>query len=271
MEADRGRLLRRAWVLAPLCGLLAGCGLGLPQVDRELLARKAPDGPPPDRTPGYVAHFPDVLDVHVDTAPEWSGRMPLGIDGRLGPGNGIRAEGHTLPEIAGLVAERTGVAPEQVRVSVAEYRSQQVFLSGEVQGASRAVPYHGPETVLELLQRVGGITSGAAPRDVKVVRAHVAGGRPPEVFEVDLVAILDKSDARSNVRLQPFDQVYIGQSQRCSLCKCFPPWLRPLLEQVCGLHRPRRKGHVGAGPGSAVESAARDGAGTPAAPSPAPL
>ena len=36
------------------------------------------------------------------------------------------------------------------------------------------------------------------------------------------------------------DQIYIGQSHRCYLAKCFPPWLRPFYKNLCGLSRPRQ-------------------------------
>jgi hypothetical protein len=98
------------------------------------------------------------------------------------------------------------------------------------------VAYQGPETVLDLLQRVGGLGSGAAG-DVQIVRAHVADGGAPEVFQVDLEAILRKKDQETNVRLEPFDQVYIGQSHRCLLSSCLPPWMRPLFEGACGMRR----------------------------------
>jgi hypothetical protein len=89
-----------------------------------------------------------------------------------------------------------------------------------------------------MLQRVGGITSGAAPTNIQVVRAHVADGKPPDVFQVDLEAILEKNDQETNVKLQPFDQVYVGQSRTSCIKKCLPPWMRPLYGRVFGLSRP---------------------------------
>ncbi len=68
-----------------------------------------------------------------------------------------------------------------------------------------------------------------------MVRSHVAEGRPPEVFTIDLTAILLKNQQEGNIRIQPFDQVYVGQSKRCCLAKNLPPWLRPLFEQACGM------------------------------------
>src|SRR5262245_42328789 len=239
MGAASGRALGWPWALAPLVALLAGGCLGRPRVDQDLLAPQVA-GSNAGLATGYVVHFPDILDIQVEGRPDSSGRRPVHIDGRIAAGPaGIRAEGHTIPEIAHSLADQAGVSFEAVHVTVAEYNSQQLFLHGEVKGEARAVPYQGPETVLEMLRRVGGITSGAAPQDVQVVRAHVADGKHPEVFEVDLFAILEKNEQQTNVRLQPFDQVYIGQSRRCYLEKCFPPWLRPFYKDLCGLSRPK--------------------------------
>src|SRR5262249_10600175 len=73
---------------------------------------------------------------------------------------------------------------------------------------------------------------------IQVVRAHVADGKPPEVFDVDLEAIMDKNDQETNIKLQPFDQVYVGQSNSLRIKKCLPPWLRPLYGRIFGLTRP---------------------------------
>jgi protein involved in polysaccharide export with SLBB domain len=127
------------------------------------------------------------------------------------------------------------VSSEQVSVSVASYASQEVLLFGEVPGLERAVAYRGPETVLDLLQRVGGLAPGAAPDEIQVVRTHVADGRPPEVFRVDLRAILYKHDMETNVRLEPFDQVHIGQSRTSRLGSCLPPLFRPVYDSLSGL------------------------------------
>jgi protein involved in polysaccharide export with SLBB domain len=135
------------------------------------------------------------------------------------------------------VAAAAEVAPAAVHVRVAEYNSQQVYLFGEVIGLHRAVPYRGPETVLDLLQRAGGLTPEAAAGDVHVIRAHVIDGRRPEVFHIDLRAITLKKDESSNVRLQPFDQVYVGQTRQAVLDRCLPPWLRPAYQALVGLRR----------------------------------
>ena len=69
-------------------------------------------------------------------------------------------------------------------------------------------------------------TREAEPREVHVVRANVAIGRRPEVFPVDLAAILTRGDAKTNVPLQPYDQVYVGETRRSNWAKYLPPWMQ---------------------------------------------
>src|SRR5262249_22432195 len=155
-------------------------------------------------------------------------------DGRLNlePLGRPRVEGKTIPQIVQTVAEQAGVAAELVNVNVADYRSQEVYVFGEVHGLQRSVPYRGQETVLSLLQRGGGITEGAAPNHVYVDRPHVADGQRPEVFHVDLQAIVHRHDEKTNVRLQPFDQVHVGETRQARIARCIPPWIRPLYRII---------------------------------------
>ncbi len=182
----------------------------------------------------YLVRCPDVLDLEVAGRPELTGRRPVGLDGRidLGSYGRPRVEGKALPQIVLLLAEETGRRPEDLRVRVADYQSQHIYLFGQVIGWQRAVPYQGQETVLAVLQRVGGITPGAAPDDVYVVRPHIQAGKRPEVFHVDLAAIVVKHDPRTNIRLQPDDQIYVGETRQARIEKCIPPWLRPVYQAL---------------------------------------
>ena len=72
-----------------------------------------------------------------------------------------------------------------------------------------------------------------------MVRSHMAENGQPEVFRVDLKAILMKDDAQTNVYLRPLDQVFVGETRRCTFEKCLPPWVRPLYESLWGLRQPK--------------------------------
>jgi protein involved in polysaccharide export with SLBB domain len=185
----------------------------------------------------YAARCPDVLRVDIDDLPQYSGPQRIGPDGRinLGDSSQPRVDGQTTQEISRTVAEVLSASPEQVHVEVIEYNSQYLYVYGQVAGLERAVPYQGPETALDLLHRVGGLSRGGDVYDIRVVRPHIADGKVPEVFRIDLAAIVVRHDSETNIVLEPCDQVYIGQSRRSSFGDCLPPWLRPLYERLCGM------------------------------------
>ncbi|HEY7155673.1 MAG TPA: polysaccharide biosynthesis/export family protein [Gemmataceae bacterium] len=216
-----------------------GCVTPRAQIEQEGFANPLPSAHLQQVANAYCARCPDVLRVDIDGLPQYSGPQRIGPDGRinLGDSDQSRVDGQTTAEISRTVAETLSVPPEQVHVAVLEYNSQYLYLYGQVAGLERAVPYQGPETVLDLLRRVGGLSRGATPHDIKVVRPHIADGKVPEVFRIDLTAIVVRHDVETNIVLEPCDQVYVGQSRRSSFGDCLPPWLRPLYERMCGMKR----------------------------------
>jgi protein involved in polysaccharide export with SLBB domain len=256
-----------------LClGLLVGCAAGPPRFDQALMADNGAIARNQGVELAYHVFCPDVLEITVDSPKEptggnkgnrelalvsvpsvascsilANGRYVIDADGRidLGPLGKLRVEGRSLPQIVCLLSEETGLPSDHIHVKVAQYNSQQIYLYGQVmppgglpKSPQRAVPYLGPETVLDLLQRIGGITPGAASNDVSVVRSRFADNEAPLVFHIDLRAIVMSQDQSTNLRLQPFDRVFVGEAKKSSLEKCLPPFVRPLYEKLCGMRRP---------------------------------
>jgi protein involved in polysaccharide export with SLBB domain len=219
--------------------LLAGCRA---HVQKALLNERPTPGHHQEVAANYQVGCPDVIRINLASLPfSRSYRQAVTPDGRvdLGPLGQPRVEGKTTAEIAVEVARLARVPPANVTVGIVEYKSKQVYIFGQVTGLQRAVAFQGPETVLDLLQRAGGLSAGAEVDEVYVVRSNVAEGGRPEVFNVELKDIVIKNDQRSNVRLEPFDQVYVGETRRSRLQKTVPPWLRPIFEWMSGLRRPR--------------------------------
>jgi len=223
-----------------LAALLSGCATNR-NLDRALLA----PNPSANRevANGYHVQCPDVLDVTADFRPDIpAGRRVVGPDGciDLGIAGRVRVEGLSPAQIAVRVAVAAAVPAATVQVRIAEYKSQQVYVFGQVTGLQRAVPYQGPETIRDFLQRAGGLAPGAEPSEVHVIRANVADGKRPEVFVIDLKAIVMKHDERTDIRLEPFDEVFIGETRQSSYEKAIPPLLRPLYETLVNLDRPKQ-------------------------------
>ena len=230
------RARRRCWLVG-LC-LILGCGCASTQtrLEQALLA----DGNPAAHTHNldacYRLRCPDVIDIQIDGSPDQSGPHPIEADGRIRiAGTFLRVVGQTTPETAHAVASRLRLPDTAVHVRVTEHNSQSLYLFGEADRMQRVVPYHGPETILDLLQRVGGTSPGSSPGDIQIVRAHIADGKQPEIFHVNLSAILFEHDLQSNICLEPFDRIYIAQSRRSRLACCVPPVLQPLYNRLCGI------------------------------------
>jgi polysaccharide export outer membrane protein len=240
MEAAQSRSFQRLrpghW-LPFLLILLAGCTCSHAQINRALLAHSDASEQPGNLPQVYTVACPDVLDLRIAGRSQLSGPRVIAADGRidLGELGRLRVEGLAVPEIARCLAQVADAPASKVRVRVTEYNSRQIYLSGQVVALQRALAYQGPETVLDLLHRAGGISPGAAPGEVYVVRSHLADSGQPEVFRVDLKAILIDHDSRTNIYLQPLDQVFVGETRPCTFEKCIPPWMRPLYESVCGM------------------------------------
>jgi protein involved in polysaccharide export with SLBB domain len=188
--------------------------------------------PPRDLAALYQIRCPDILAVRCPICPDVEGSRTVEPSGFVTLAADVQVElaGLSVPEAERVVSRRLGCP---ATLEVAFYQSQQIFLVDPQGETQRAISYRGPETVVEFLRRCGGL-QGAELDTVHVVRAHVADGKQPEVFEVNLAAILLQRDAQTDVRLQPFDRVYISQSKRWRLCSCLPPWMRPLFRRLTG-------------------------------------
>jgi protein involved in polysaccharide export with SLBB domain len=218
--------LTLAWA-SGLLFLVSGCQtLGLEFVS------KPPAAPVGDKvapvSPDYPVVFPDVVEFSVAGRPECSGCRLVYPDGRidLGPCGGVFAEGHSARELKDQIAAAAGVPAQQVNCRVAAARSRVIYLVGPGADHPRAVPFAGPERVADLLQRAGGLSPDGHPTDVRVVRRNVAKGTPTETFKVDLAAVRN-GDGRSNIVLEPNDEIHVAGDHGITLAAFLPDRPRP--------------------------------------------
>jgi polysaccharide export outer membrane protein len=102
----------------------------------------------------------------------------------------------------------------QVRINVEEYRPREVFISGDVKAPARYVmPIETVMTVVDLVQKAGGLTDTARGTAVRVLRKGPDGKE--QVIEVDVESILKaKKKAKvedNSLELEPDDNVFVPQ------------------------------------------------------------
>jgi polysaccharide biosynthesis/export protein len=226
----------------PLLGVglvLVGCQTN-PQrasIEKSLMTERLSIAHQAEVIEGYRVACPDEIEIKVEGRDDVNQRQVVAPDGciDLGRYGRFRVEGLTLRTIARTVADRLGTAPAAVQARVVDFDSRYLILIGEVVGRHRTIPYRGEETVMEVLQRVGGITPGAEPTEVYVVRSHLGDIDRPEVFHVDLQDIVLKGKSETNIRVLPYDQIFVGETRQARIEKCLPPWLKPTYLTLWGM------------------------------------
>lgn len=192
-----------------------------------LLFLTALQAPPPannDPVP-YIIGSNDVLAVTVFNQPQLSGKFAVEADGTLAfplvgrvtvSGLSIRAaEG----EIGGRLAAGYLTDP-RVTVTVEQYRSQQIFLMGEVRQPG-SLQFTGSMTLIEALARVGSTTDRAGSEAI-IVRPPssrapaTAGAQAANVSKSETIHInlesLQTGVLSQNVALRAGDTIFVPRA-----------------------------------------------------------
>lgn len=170
--------------------------------------------PTPANNTNYLIGPYDVLDITVWDHPELTN--PAGSDaltadlaGHVVQENGtiffpyvgvIKVAGQPLSEVRKMLAAGLSkyIENAQLDVRVIAYRSQRVYVVGEVKTPGIQPVTDVPLTVAEAINRSGGVTRKGDLRNITLSR----GG---QVYPIDLLALYEAGDAAQNVLLSKGD------------------------------------------------------------------
>jgi polysaccharide export outer membrane protein len=171
----------------------------------------------------YVIGPQDVLTVTVYDHADLSGKFSVEADGTLTfPLIGrVKAAGLTLRVLEDRLKTQFAdgyLRNPQVAVSIDEYKSQRVFVMGEVRGPG-AYQLTGDMTVIEALAKAGGVTQTAA-EEILIVRPAAGASAGPAMPTDDQSTVL-KVNVRElqagalsqNLLLRDGDTLVVGRSQ----------------------------------------------------------
>jgi polysaccharide export outer membrane protein len=180
---------------------------------------------PDQATANYVIGSQDVLLITVWDQPDLSGKFTVEADGSFTfPLIGrIMAGGLTLRDLEGQLRKRLAdgyFKNPQVSVAVEQYRSQRIFVMGEVRSPG-TYPLTGNMTLIEALARAGSTTMDAGGEAV-IVRppAGKAASAPvlPNQVEASQVVRVSIGDLQSgqlsqNIALQDGDTIFVPRAE----------------------------------------------------------
>jgi polysaccharide export outer membrane protein len=118
-------------------------------------------------SPSYVIGSQDQLSITVFEEPELTGKYRVDSDGTVSFPllDRVRAAGRTLSDLQATITSMLAngfLRNPQVRVDVDQYKSQSIFVSGEVRSPGKIVMTGSSITLLEALAQAGSPTSSAS-------------------------------------------------------------------------------------------------------------
>ena len=191
-----------------------------------LMALQAGQTAPAPADPGlYVVGANDVLTITVYNQPKLSGKFAIEADGTLAfPLLGrVAVGGLTVRDVEDEISEGLAAGylkDPQVNVSVEAYRSQQIFVMGEVRQPG-SLQFTGSMTLLEALARAGATTERAGPEAV-IVRPPTgpkAGAPAPSPTAANAESIrinlesLEAGALSKNVALRAGDTIFVPRAE----------------------------------------------------------
>ena len=172
----------------------------------------------------YVIGAQDVLSIAVFDQVDLGGKYAVELDGSFTfPLIGrVKAGGMTIRNFEAEL--KKGLADgffknPQVTVAIEQYRSQRVFVTGEVRSPG-AYPLTGDMTLIEALAKAGSTTPSAS-EEVVVVRGAKGADGPAaldmpgdkEILRFNLKDLQSGSAAVRNIDLRDGDTIYIARAE----------------------------------------------------------
>jgi polysaccharide export outer membrane protein len=177
----------------------------------------------------YIVGPNDVLAIVVVDQPQLAGKYIVRADGTftfplLGR---LQAGGLSVQAVENDVRDRLAkgyLKDPQVGVSVDQFRSQQIFVMGEVRTPG-TLQFTGPMTLIEALARAGATTehagtdvvivrplSGAPPVDATAIQQRVESSKDADLMRVDLQK-LQAGALSLNLALRSGDTIFVPRAE----------------------------------------------------------
>lgn len=221
----RSAWLRSSVAISALTGLAACVNTSnLPPAPLEPVAiTQFPELPP------YRVQVGDVLDVRLMLNPELNEEVTVRPDGHISTtvAPDVAAAGHTVPEIAGALRQAYSRDLQNPRISVVvrSFSPTRIYVGGQVATPGEFITVGPTLTISQAIARAGGVLLSSDESSIFIIRRGPAD--QPEFLSVRWADVKTASDPRADVRLAPYDVVYVPKLGIAEVYK----WYNQYIEQ----------------------------------------
>jgi polysaccharide export outer membrane protein len=201
-------------VLSPIvvAGLLAGCTTvsNLPPAPHDLnpTAGFAPS------LPAYRLNVGDVIGVRLLLNPELNEDVAIRPDGKVSTmvAQDISAYGHTVAEVSRELraAYAQQLNDPHLSIEVRNFAPNRVYVGGEVTNPGEFITVGPNLTLVQAIARAGGVKLSAGRGSIFIIRR--GEGDVPIIYRADYMDAITGKDPSADVRLAPFDVVYVPRT-----------------------------------------------------------
>lgn len=194
-----------------------------------------PAPPEPAAGAGYVSNLEpyriqvgDVLDVRLMLNPELNEEVTVRPDGHISTtvAHDQLAYGLTIPELDAALARdySTDLRNPRISVIVKSFAPTRIYVGGEVANPGEFITVGPNLTLSQAIARAGGLKEMTGDEN-KVFIIRRGPNDVPQFFSVRYQDIMWGHDATADVRLAPYDVVYVPRSGVAEVYRFFDQYL----------------------------------------------
>jgi len=222
----------------PTLNLLLPAAIGLAACSTAATSsmQAAPPAPPmvmskPSAPPPYRIQVGDILAVRLLLNPELNEEVTVRPDGRISTtvAHDELASGRTVPELDDALSRDYVKQLQNPRLSVVvkSFAPARIYVGGEVANPGEFVNV-GPElTVSQALTRAGGAKFSGDDANVFIIRR--GPDDTPEFLKVRYNDIISGRNPAADVRLAPYDVVYVPRTGVAEVYKFFNQYVQEFV------------------------------------------
>lgn len=222
-----------------LCLALVGC-ISTPPASKLPPAPKnvTPELIQAENLPPYRLQIGDVIDVKLQMNPELNDQVIVRPDGKISTTlvDDVMAYGRTTREVAKELEDRYSkqLLHPEIALLVRSFAPTRIYVAGEVVNPGEFINVGPTLTLTQAIARAGGLKNDAQPRNLVIIRR--GAGDHPVAYSASYAEAVSGKDPSNDVRLAPYDVVYIPRSDVGDAYLHFQQYIQQFVPVTFGMN-----------------------------------